>query len=155
MKLFKSNYVNIQYMNNKIINNILGLCCLNITCNFMLSLPLIAYATHVSEPIISIDPNTQYKMNQTISISGWVKYNDQPAPNVLVLLRLTNPNSDEIFRDEVRSNSNGNFTSSIDLSGLILSEIGAYRITAESQCRDEHRSICNHNTTSGTLMLTN
>ena len=111
-------------MNNKIIVNIFGLCCLNITCNFMSSLPLLAYATHVSEPIISIDPNTQYKMNQTISVNGWVKYNDQPAPNVLVLLGLTNPNSDEIFRDEVRSNSNGNFTSSIDLSGLNLTEIG-------------------------------
>jgi hypothetical protein len=121
----------------------------------MLSLPLIAYATHVSEPIISTDPNTQYKMNQSVLVNGWVKYNDQPAPNVLVLLRLTNPNSDEIFRDEVSSNSNGNFTSSIDLSELNLTEIGAYRITAESQCRDEHRRICNHNTTSGTLILTN
>lgn len=94
-------------------------------------------------------------MNQTISVNGWVKYNDQPAPNVLVLLRLTNQNSDEIFRDEVTSNSKGNFTSTVNLAGLNLSEIGAYRITAESQCRDEHRSICNHNITSGTLMLTN
>lgn len=112
-------------------------------------------ATHVSEPILTNDPNTKYKMNQTISINGWVKYNDQPAPYVLVLLRLTNPNSNEIFRDEVRSNSNGNFTSTVTLSGLNLTEIGAYRITAESQCRDEHRSICNRNTTSDTLMLTN
>lgn len=137
------------------INIILGFCCLAITCNFMMSLPLTAHATHVSEPIMSIDPSTQYKINQTISINGWVKYNDQPASNVLVLLRLTNPNSDEIFRDEVRSDSNGNFTSSVNLSGLNLTEIGAYRITVESQCRDEHRSICNHNITSGTLMLTN
>ena len=137
------------------INVILCFCCLTIAGNFILFVPLIAYATHVSEPIISIDPSTQYKMNQTISINGWVKYNDEPASNVLVLLKLTNPNSDEIFRDEVRSNSNGNFTTSVNLSGLNLSEVGAYRITAESQCRDEHRSICNHNTTSGTLMLTN
>lgn len=136
------------------INIILGFCCLNIAGNFILFVPLIVYATHVSEPIISNDPNTQYKMNQTISINGWVKYNDQPASNVLVLLRLTNPNSDEIFRDEVRSNSNGNFTSIVNLSGLNLTEVGAHRVTAESQCRDEHRSICNHNITSGTLMLT-
>ena len=73
---------------------ILALCCIAITCNFMMSLPLTAHATHVSEPIISIDPNAQYKMNQTISVNGWVKYNDQPASNVLVLLRLTNPNSE-------------------------------------------------------------
>lgn len=134
---------------------ILGFCCLNIAGNSILSVPLIAKATHVSEPIISIDPTIQYKMNQTIPIIGWVKYNDQPASNVLVFLMLTNPNSDEIFRDEVRSNSNGNFTSSVNLSGLNLTEVGAYRITAESQCRDEHRSICNHNKSSDIIMLTN
>lgn len=149
---FKSNYAYIDYMNNiKII--ILTLCGLSLTSIFM-SMPLISYATHVSEPIISIDPNMQYKMDQIISLDGWVKYNDQPASEVLVLLRLTNPNSDEIFRDEVRSNSSGNFTSSINLSALNISDIGAYRITAESQCRDEHRSVCNYNTTSGILMLT-
>lgn len=121
---------------------ILALGFLTLTCNFMVFIPLTAYATHISEPILSIDP--QYNLNQTISVNGWVEYNDQPASDVLGLLRLTNQDSDEIFRDEIRSNSNGNFTSSIDLSGLNITEIGAYRITAESQCRDEHRSICNH-----------
>lgn len=145
----------IDYMNNKIMINLLTICSLSLTSNFMMSMPLISYATHVSEPILSIDPNTHYKMDQTISVGGWVKYNDQPASDVLVLLTLTNPNSDEIFQDEIRSNSNGNFTSSINLSALNISDIGAYRITAESQCRDEHRSVCNHNTTSGILMLTN
>lgn len=114
----------------------------------------IVHATHVSEPILTNDPTTQYKMNQTISVEGWVKYDFQPASNVSVLLMLTNPNSDKIFQDEVKSDSRGNFTSSINLSELNLTDIGTYRITAESQCRDEHRSICNHNITSSTLMVT-
>lgn len=113
------------------------------------------HATHVSEPIITNDPNAIYEMNQTISVEGWIKYDFQPASNVTVLLTVTNPNSDKIFQDEVKSNSSGNFTSSINLSELNLTDIGRYRITAESQCRDEHRTICNHNTTSSTLMLTN
>lgn len=113
------------------------------------------HSTHVSEPILTNDPSIQYKKNQTFSVNGWVKYNDSPTSNVLVLLRLTNPNSDEIFRDEVRSNSNGNFTSSINLAGLNLTEIGAYLISAESQCRDEHRSICNHNSTSQHIQIIN
>jgi hypothetical protein len=71
----------------------------------------------------------------TISIDGWVKYDFQPASNVSVLLTLTNPNSDKIFQDEVKSDSRGNFKSSINPSELNLTYIGAYRITTESQWR--------------------
>jgi hypothetical protein len=112
-------------------------------------------ATHVSEPILVIDPKIQYKKNQTISTNGWVEYNNQPASDVLVLIRLTNPDSDEIFREEIRSDSNGNFSASINLAELNLTEMGAYRITAESQCRDVHRSICNHNSTSQIVQVIN
>lgn len=122
------------------------LCLLTAIILFSVTLQTL-HATHISEPILTNDPYTQYKRNQTFLVTGWVKYNDQPTSNVLVLLRLTNPNSDEIFRDEVRSNSNGNFTSIINLGGLNITEIGIYIVTAESQCRDEHRNICNHNAT--------
>lgn len=130
------------------------LCLLTAIILFSVTLQTL-HATHISEPILTNDPNTQYKRNQTFLVTGWVKYNDQPTSNVLVLLRLTNPNSDEIFRDEVRSNSNGNFTSIINLGGLNITEIGIYIVTAESQCRDEHRNICNHNATWLTIGVTN
>ena len=46
------------------------------------------YATHISEPILILDKYSKYNMNETISVSGWVKYNDKPASNVLVLLKI-------------------------------------------------------------------
>jgi|SRR5687768_901651 len=114
-----------------------------------------ALATHVSEPILVIDANTQYKKNQTFTVNGWVKYNNQPTSDVLVLLRLTDSNSNEIFQEEIRSDSNGNFTTSINLGELNLTEVGGYRMTAESQCRDVHSSICNHNLTSQIVQIIN
>ena len=67
------------------------------------------YATHISEPILSLDKDAKYNLNETIPINGWVKYDDKPASNVLVLLKLINPNGNEIFQDQVRSDSNGNY----------------------------------------------
>jgi len=60
-----------------------------------------------------------------------------------------------IFQEQVRSDSNGNFTSNINLLGNIVSEGGTFTLSAESQCRDEHRNICNHNSTSQTLVVIN
>ena len=94
-------------------------------------------------------------MNETISINGWVKYNEKPASNVLVLLKLINPNGNEIFQDQVRSDSNGNFTSNVTLLGSNATEGGTFTLYAESQCRDEHRNICNHNNSSQTLVVIN
>src|SRR5918993_5707112 len=111
----------------------------------LLSLLLFAnvYATHISEPILSIDSDAQYDINETISVNGWVKYNEKPASDVLVLLKLINPIGNEIFQDQVRSDSNGNFTSNVTLVGSNATEGGTFTLYAESQCRDEHRSICN------------
>ena len=113
------------------------------------------YATHISEPILSLDKDAKYNMNETISVNGWVKYNDKPASDVLVLLKLINPIGNEIFQDNVRSDSNGNFTSNVTLVGSNATEGGTFTLYAESQCRDEHRSICNHNNSSQTLVVIN
>ena len=40
-------------------------------------------------------------MNETISINGWVKYNEKPTSDVLALLKLSNPNGKERFKLEV------------------------------------------------------
>ena len=113
------------------------------------------YATHISEPILSLDKDAKYNMNETISVDGWVKYNDKPASDVLVLLKLLNPSGNEIFQDQVRSDSNGNFTSNVTLLGSNATEGGTFTLYAESQCRDEHRNICNHNNSSQTLVVIN
>jgi hypothetical protein len=144
-------------MNNKRIskNNIY---INSLTIGFiLLSLLLFAnvYATHISEPILSLDKDAKYNMNETISINGWVKYNEKPASDVLVLLKLINPVGNEIFQDQVRSDSNGNFTSNVTLVGSNATEGGTFTLYAESQCRDEHRNICNHNNSSQTLVVIN
>ena len=144
-------------MNNKRIskNNIY---INSLTIGFIiLSLILSAnvYATHISEPILSLEKGAKYNMNETISVNGWVKYNDKPASDVLVLLKLINPIGNEIFQDQVRSDSNGNFTSNVTLVGSNATEGGTFTLYAESQCRDEHRNICNHNNSSQTLVVIN
>ena len=113
------------------------------------------YATHISEPILSIEKDAEYNINETISVNGWIKYNEKPASDVLVLLKLLNPSGNEIFQDQVRSDSNGNFTSNVNLLGSNATEGGTFTLYAESQCRDEHRNICNHNNSSQTLVVIN
>ena len=90
-------------------------------CFIILSLILSAnvYATHISEPILSLEKDAKYNMNETISVNGWIKYNEKPASDVLVLLKLLSPNGNEIFQDKVRSDSNGNFTSNVTLLGSV------------------------------------
>ena len=113
------------------------------------------HATHISQPILSLKEDMKYGINDTVSIKGWVKYDYKPASDVLVFIKLINPNGNEIFQDEVRSNSNGNFTSSINLQENNVTEEGTFTISAESQCRDEHRNICHNNNTSRTLVILN
>ena len=142
--------------NNRISKN--NIYINSLTIGFIiLSLLLFAnvYATHISEPILSIDSDAQYDINKTISVNGWVKYNEKPASDVLVLLKLINPIGNEIFQDQVRSDSNGNFTSNVTLVGSNATEGGTFTLYAESQCRDEHRNICNHNNSSQTLVVIN
>ncbi|HEX2408689.1 MAG TPA: hypothetical protein VHJ38_15920 [Nitrososphaeraceae archaeon] len=142
--------------NNRISKN--NIYINSLTIGFiLLSLLLFAnvYATHISEPILSLDKDAKYNINETISVNGWIKYNEKPASNVLVLLKLINPNGNEIFQDQVRSNSNGNFTSNVTLLGSNATEGGTFTLYAESQCRDEHRNICNHNNSSQTLVVIN
>jgi hypothetical protein len=139
--------------NNIYINSLtLGFILLSLSS---LLLSANVYATHISEPILSLNKDAKYNINETISVNGWVKYDEKPASDVLVLLKLINPNGNEIFQEQVRSDSNSNFTSNINLLGNNVSEGGTFTLSAESQCRDEHRNICNHNSTSQTLVVIN
>lgn len=113
------------------------------------------YATHISEPILSLEEGMKYNINETLSIEGWVKYDEKPAYDVLVFIKLINPNGDEIFQDEVRSNSNGNFTSNIDFQENNVTKGGTFTLSAQSQCKDEHRHICHNYSTSRMLVVLN
>jgi hypothetical protein len=144
-------------MNNKRISNN-NIYINSLTIGFILLTVLLStnvYATHISEPILSLDKDAKYNLNETIPVNGWVKYDDKLASDVLVLLKLLSPTGDEIFQDRVRSDSNGNFTSNVTLLGSNATEGGTFTLYAESQCRDEHRSICNHNNSSQTLVVIN
>lgn len=111
------------------------------------------YATHISEPILSMDKDASYSIKETIIVNGWVKYDGKPASDVLILLKLVNSDGDEIFQDQVRSDSNGNFTSNINLLDSNMASKGSFTLSAESQCKDEHRNICNYNSISHTLVI--
>ena len=113
------------------------------------------YATHISEPILSIDKDAQYNLNETIPINGWIKYNEKPASDVLVLVKLVNPNGKDIYQEQIRSDQTGNFSSNINLIGSNVTEGGTFTLYAESQCRDEHRNICTHKNNSHTIVVIN
>ena len=113
------------------------------------------YATHISEPILSIDKDAQYNLNETIPINGWIKYNEKPASDVLVLVKLVNPNGKDIYQEQIRSDQTGNFSSNINLIGSNVTEGGTFTLYAESQCSDEHRNICTHKNTSHTIVVIN
>ena len=102
------------------------------------------YATHISQPILSLEKNLKYTLNDTILVNGWVKYNDEPATDVLLTVKLVNPSGTESFSNEVRSDLNGNFSTIINLLDNSIHDTGKFTLIAESQCKDEHRNIC-HN----------
>ena len=102
------------------------------------------FATHISEPILSLEKNSKYVLNDTILVDGWVKYNDKPATDVLLTVKLIDPNGMESFYNEVRSDLNGNFSTTINLPDNSIYDTGQFTLIAESQCKDEHRNIC-HN----------
>ena len=113
------------------------------------------HATHISEPILSLEKNLKYTLNDTILISGWIKYNDEPATDVLLTVKLINPDGIESFSNEVRSNSNGNFSTMINLLNNNIYDTGEYTLIVESQCKDEHRNICQNFITQEFLEILN
>jgi len=69
--------------NNIYINSLtIGFILLSLSLLLLLLLSANVYATHISEPILSLDKDAKYNMNETISINGWIKYNEKPASNI-------------------------------------------------------------------------
>jgi hypothetical protein len=99
------------------------------------------FATHISKPILTMDKQN-FEINETITVKGWVEYQNNPASDVLLDIVVINEpdGGNELIRSQVVSNDTGNFTSNVILP--VNTGPGNYTLTVISQCREEHRNIC-------------
>lgn len=97
-------------------------------------------ATHISKPVL-IDPKTQYAVGDTVILKGWVDYNAQPAPDVLLNFRLTRPDGTTAVDQSYTSDQEGRFEFKFNTSNEAP---GTYQITITSHCLEMHRYACTY-----------
>lgn len=110
-----------------------------------LAAPATAYATHVSRPIMAELEKQEYAAGEMVAIRGWADYQQAGAPDVLLDISVTFPDATTV-NEQVRSDANGNFTLLLPLPQS--APPGTYTVDVVSQCRDEHRDICTHQSSS-------
>ena len=103
-----------------------------------------AYATHISLPILTVQDSLVYSYGDNLTISGWVNYSDEPTSDVLLNVKISNPNGTVISDFFITSDSKGEFAFPFELSDEDKS--GDYLINIMSMCREVHRDICTHKT---------
>ena len=103
-----------------------------------------AYSTHVSQPILTIDDNFVYSVGDDLSITGWVEYDDAATSDVLLSVKISNPNGTVVSDFFLTSDSNGQFEFPFELSDD--DSPGDYLVNIMSMCREVHRDICTHKT---------
>ena len=103
-----------------------------------------AYATHISQPILTVQDSLVYSYGDNLTISGWVNYSDEPTSDVLLSVKISNPNRTVISDFFITSDSKGEFAFPFELSDEDKS--GDYLINIMSMCREVHRDICTHKT---------
>ena len=103
-----------------------------------------AYATHISQPIMTVQDSLVYSYGDKLKISGWVNYGDEPTSDVLLSVKISNPNGTVISDFFITSDSKGEFAFPFELSEDDQS--GDYLINIMSMCREVHRDICTHKT---------
>ena len=101
-----------------------------------------AYATHISQPIMTVQDSLVYSYGDNLTISGWVNYSDEPTSDVLLNVKISNPNGTVISEFFITSDSKGEFAFPFELSDEDKS--GEYTINITSMCREVHRDICTH-----------
>ena len=97
-------------------------------------------ATHISQPVL-IDPKTQYTIGDTVILHGWVDYNAQPAPDVLLNFKLTRPDGTIAVDQFYSSNQEGRFEFKFDTKNEAS---GAYQVIITSHCLEIHRYACTY-----------
>jgi len=110
-----------------------------------------AYATHVSQPIMTVEDSLVYSYGDTLTISGWVNYSDEPTSNVLLSVKISNSNGTVISDFFLTSDSDGKFEFPFELSQDDPS--GDYLVNIMSMCREIHRDICTHKTAETTISV--
>lgn len=99
-----------------------------------------AFATHISKPVL-VDPKTEYILGETILVQGWVEYQAQPAPDVLLNFKLTRPDGTTAVDQSYSSNQEGRFEFRFDTGNQSM---GVYQLTITSHCLDSHRYACTY-----------
>ena len=110
-----------------------------------------AYSTHVSQPILTIDENFVYSVGDDLSITGWVEYDDAATSDVLLSVKISNPNGKVVSDFFLTSDSAGKFEFPFELSDDDAS--GDYLVNIMSMCREVHRDICTHKTAETTISV--
>ena len=103
-----------------------------------------AYSTHISQPILTIDENFVYSVGDDLSITGWVEYDDAATSDVLLSVKISNPNGTVISDFFLTSDSDGKFEFPFELSDD--DSPGDYLVNIMSMCREIHRDVCTHKT---------
>lgn len=99
-----------------------------------------AWATHISQPVL-IDPKTQYTTGETIVLHGRVDYNEQPAPDVLLNLKLIRADGSVAADQSYPSDQNGLFEFKFDTRN---EKAGSFQFTVTSHCLEIHRYACTY-----------
>ena len=110
-----------------------------------------AYATHISQPIMTVQDSLVYSYGDNLTISGWVNYSDEPTSDVLLSVKISNPNGTVISDFFITSDSNGEFVFPFELSEDDSG--GNYAVNIMSMCREVHRDICTHKTAEITVSV--
>ena len=110
-----------------------------------------AYSTHISQPIITVDNNLVYSIGDDLSITGWVEYDDASTSDVLLSVKISNPNGTVVSDFFLTSDSDGKFEFPFELSADDVS--GDYLVNIMSMCREIHRDICTHKTAETTISV--
>ena len=103
-----------------------------------------AYSTHISQPIITVDDNLVYSIGDDLSITGWVEYDDASTSDVLLSVKISNPDGTVVSDFFLTSDSDGKFEFPFQLSDD--DSPGEYLVNIMSMCREIHRDICTHKT---------
>ena len=103
-----------------------------------------AYATHVSQPIMTGEQSLVYSYGDQLIISGGGNYSDEPTSDVLLSIKISNPNETVISDFFITSDSKGEFVFPFELSED--DPAGDYTVNIMSMCREIHRDICTHKT---------
>ena len=110
-----------------------------------------AHSTHVSVPVLTAGGDLEYLFADNLIIAGWIEYGGSPTPDVLLNIRVLNPDRAQVSETFVTSDFNGEFEYAFGLPEGSMP--GDYLVTVTSMCWEQHRQICTHRTAQATVSV--